>query len=76
MPEADSWCRTRRLRRGYLRDVLRNAGDGSGYECQEDEGAFMQLGFRKQDYRDPFASTRELITVSSLPALQSSWSYV
>lgn len=29
------------LLRGYLRDVLRNAGDGSGYECQEDEGAFM-----------------------------------
>ena len=28
-------------RRGYLREVLRNAGDGSGYECQEDEGAFM-----------------------------------
>eukprot|EP00913_Durusdinium_trenchii_P011025 g10349.t1 len=29
------------LLRGYLREVLRNAGDGSGYECQEDEGAFM-----------------------------------
>lgn len=32
------------LRRGYLREVLRHAGDGSGYECQEDEGAFMRLG--------------------------------
>ena len=32
------------LLRGYLREVLRNAGDGSGYECQEDEGAFMWLG--------------------------------
>ena len=31
------------LLRGYLREVLRNAGDGSGYECQEDEGAFMRL---------------------------------
>jgi len=29
------------LLRGCLRDVLRHAGDGSGYECQEDEGAFM-----------------------------------
>ncbi|CAJ1460724.1 unnamed protein product, partial [Effrenium voratum] len=29
------------LLRGYLREVLRHAGDGSGYECQEDEGAFM-----------------------------------
>lgn len=33
------------IRRGYLREVLRHAGDGSGYECQEDEGAFMSLGF-------------------------------
>ena len=30
-------------RRGCLREVLRHAGDGSGYECQEDEGAFMYL---------------------------------
>ncbi|OLP89249.1 Adenylate cyclase [Symbiodinium microadriaticum] len=29
------------LLRGCLREVLRHAGDGSGYECQEDEGAFM-----------------------------------
>ena len=26
-----------------MREVLRHAGDGSGYECQEDEGAFMRL---------------------------------
>ena len=73
MPEADCWCRTGQLRRGYLRDVLRNAGDGSGYECQEDEGAFMQLGFCKKDSQDPFTSTRELIPGSKLPALQSNW---
>ncbi|CAE7666671.1 cr-1, partial [Symbiodinium pilosum] len=29
------------LLRGCLREVLSHAGDGSGYECQEDEGAFM-----------------------------------
>lgn len=29
------------LLRRCLREVLRHAGDGSGYECQEDEGAFM-----------------------------------
>eukprot|EP00931_Biecheleriopsis_adriatica_P062113 TRINITY_DN373_c0_g1_i11.p1 TRINITY_DN373_c0_g1~~TRINITY_DN373_c0_g1_i11.p1 ORF type:complete len:1076 (-),score=233.82 TRINITY_DN373_c0_g1_i11:43-3270(-) len=29
------------LLRRCLREALRGAGDGSGYECQEDEGAFM-----------------------------------